>query len=47
MPVAERLTITLFVDGLIRAQSLELLEKARACADGPRPEHTCEDCKDP
>jgi hypothetical protein len=39
-------TIALPLDGLIRVQSLELLEKARACAAGPRPEHACEACQD-
>jgi hypothetical protein len=43
---ADNLTITLPLDGLIRVQSLELLEKARACAAGLRPEHACDGCQD-
>lgn len=43
---AEDCTLRLPLDGLLRIQSLELLERARACAAGPYPDHQCDGCAD-
>jgi hypothetical protein len=41
----EDLTLRLPLDRLLRAQALELFDKARACAAGPQPEHACHACQ--